>query len=255
MRKLSIALLVTLAPFTSTARAEEAPTRLLVPAYFYPSRDGLKAWETLLASSEKAPIVAIVNPASGPGKRVNENYTALVQKASKSKAALIGYVTLSYGKRPLADVKAEVDRWVEFYPSIQGIFFDEQTSQADGAKFALEAFAHVRSKIAKAAVISNPGTTCAEEYANDKNGATVCLFEGPGGFAKYRLPAWAEKANPDRIAALTYKVATVDAMKEAIREAKSKRAGYVYVTDADGRNPWNRLPTYWADEVAAIQSR
>lgn len=252
MRKIAIAVLAFVS-CTSMARSEEPSTRLLVPAYFYPSRDGLKAWETLLASADKTPIVAIANPASGPGKRANADYTALFRKASESKATLIGYVTLSYGKRPLTDVKAEVDRWVEFYPSIKGIFFDEQASQADGVKFASEAFAHARAKIAKATVVSNPGTTCVEAYSNEKDGATVCLFEGPGGFGKYRVPAWAEKAKPERIAALAYKVATVDAMKEAIRDAKSKRAGYVYVTDAEMPNPWKRLPTYWAEEVAAVR--
>jgi len=255
MRTIALTSLLVLVTVLNSARPEDPPTRLLVPAYFYPARDGLKAWEALLGSADKAPIVAIVNPASGPGRRVNADYSSLLKKARDSKATLIGYVTLSYGKRPIADVKAEVDRWVEYYPSIKGIFFDEQASQADGVKFAHEAFAHARAKIAKAIVIANPGTTCDEAYANEKDGATVCLFEGPGGFGKYRLPKWAEKASPDRIAALAYKVGTVDAMKEAISEAKSKRAGYVYVTDADGKNPWNRLPTYWAEEVSAIQAR
>ena len=42
--------------------------QLLVPAYFYPSGPGMKAWQHLMADSAKVPIVAIANPSSGPGE-------------------------------------------------------------------------------------------------------------------------------------------------------------------------------------------
>jgi hypothetical protein len=119
-----------------------APVRLLVPAYFYPSGQGLKSWEQLLAAAGKTPIVAIVNPASGPGKQVDEHYRALLLRARRSKLTLIGYVTLGYARRPVADVKADVDRWLSFYPEIGGIFFDEQPSGPEHAAFAADCFAH-----------------------------------------------------------------------------------------------------------------
>jgi hypothetical protein len=110
--------------------AAQPPQRILVPAYFYPSRDGMTAWKELLASANETPVVAIVNPASGPGRRADPNYEEVFRLAKSSKATLIGYVTLSYARRPAAEVYAEVDAWVKFYPGIQGIFFDEQPSGA-----------------------------------------------------------------------------------------------------------------------------
>ena len=118
MRSLFLAFLAGLAafaPHTSAAdpaKEKDAPRlRLLVPAYFYPAGDGSKDWDRLFAASATVPIVAIVNPASGPGKKAAPNYLELFAKAQRTeKITLIGYVPTSYGKRPLAEVKADVDR-------------------------------------------------------------------------------------------------------------------------------------------------
>lgn len=127
--------------------AEKDGPQLLVPAYFYPAGAGLKAWDALLDSASKTPLVAIVNPASGPGKKVDANYMAIFTKAKKSKAIPIGYVPLGYAKRSTDEIKADVDRWLEFYPGVRGIFFDEQPSGAEHVRFAREVFAHARTKI------------------------------------------------------------------------------------------------------------
>jgi GH18 family chitinase len=42
-------------------------------------------------------------------------------------------------------------------------------------------------------------------------------------------------------------------MKATIREAQERKIGMIYVTDADGANPWDRLPSYWDAEVAAVR--
>ncbi len=110
--------------------AAHASLRILVPAYFYPAGEGLREWDRLLAAADDVPIAAIVNPASGPGKGGDPNYVTLLRRARKTKLTLIGYVPLSYAKRPLADVRADVDTWLRHYPDLDGILFDEQPSAA-----------------------------------------------------------------------------------------------------------------------------
>ncbi len=66
------------------------------------------------------------------------------------------------------------------------------------------------------------------------------------------LPEWTRRYPPSRIAALPYKVADADGMRACIREARERGVGTLYVTDADGRNPWERLPRYWSDEIGAL---
>jgi hypothetical protein len=239
-------------PLLPAADPAPPPTRLLVPAYFYPAGDGLKTWQTLLASAAKVPTVAIANPDSGPGKSADPNYAALFKLARGSKATVVGYITLSYGKRPLSAVKADVDSWLHFYPDVAGIFFDEQPSAPELAGFAVEAFAYARAKITDAVLVTNPGTVCAREYLAAKDAPVACLYEGKDGFDKFQPPEWAGRLPAERFAVLVYNVKTADAMRAVLAEAGRKHGGYVYITDADGPMPWGRLPAYWAEELAAL---
>jgi hypothetical protein len=53
----------------------------------------------LLEASKDAPVIAVVNPASGPGTKADANYAKVFERAKKTKATLIGYVATGYGKR------------------------------------------------------------------------------------------------------------------------------------------------------------
>ena len=256
IRALSYAALFCLATIPQRVIAAEStnePIRIVVPAYFYPAGEGHAAWKKLIASADQTPITAIVNPGSGPGKRVDPAYQQVFQLAKPSKIRLIGYVTLGYAKRPISAVKADVDSWLQFYPEVTGIFFDEQPSQADQAEFAREAYAYAREKIAKGSIVSNPGVPCAREYFDSPARPTICVFEHKEGFEKLELPPWTRELPPDRFLILLYDVPTAAAMREKLRSVVQKRAGCVYLTDRTGGNPWDSLPSYWDDEVAALK--
>ncbi len=226
---------------------------LLVPAYIYPGGEALKDWERLIAAADRVPIIAIVNRDSGPGKRVDKDLHAVLERSQRSKLTLIGYVALSYAGRPVADVKADVDGWLSLYPGmLGGIFFDEQPSQPSGIAYVAECAAYARKRINNATIVSNPGTICAPEYLTIAGEPTICLFENKTGIDAYRPPSWRTKFRARQMAAVLYDVPTVEAMKRSLREMVQKRTGYVYVTDDAGPNPWVRLPSYWDDEVAAV---
>jgi hypothetical protein len=237
------------------ARAADHPPhlRLLVPAYFYPADRGLEDLDRLIAAAARVPIVAVINPASGPGQEADPVYTRLLDRAKKQHAlTLIGYVDTDYGKRPAARVKADVARWVRLYPQVQGIFFDQQASGADRVDHYAALYAEVRNHRSLRLVVSNPGTACAEPYLARPATDVACLFEGPEGLRSFRPPAWAPQYEPARFAALSYRVTKAEQMRKYLDEALQKRLGYVYITDAAGANPWERLPRYWDDEVAAV---
>jgi hypothetical protein len=231
---------------------EKTKLRLLVPAYFYPAGQGLKEWQKMMDAAADVPVVAIVNPASGPGQKIDDNYRDVVAKARKAKVTLIGYVSTSYGKRSLDEVKTDIDRWVEFYPQVQGFFFDEQPSGKEHVDHYAALAEHARKKIDKALLIANPGTVCAEEYLTRATADVFCVFENLKGFDDFKLPAWAEKVSPERFAALPYNVAKAEQMREHVK-ASAKRFGHLYVTDDSGNNPWDRLPGYWTEEVEAVK--
>jgi hypothetical protein len=227
--------------------------RFLVPAYFYPAEGGLKHWDRLLDAAAHVPVVAIVNPASGPGRKADPNYLKIITRAKKTPITLLGYVPTSFGKRSLDDVKADVDRWVRLYPSIAGIFFDEQPSGAGQVDYQAALHAYVRARKGMRLVVSNPGTVCAEAYLSRPATDVACLFEGPKAFDPAGFPGWVAKYLPGHVAVLSYNVRTATEMKKSVGMALRCKLGFLYVTDAAGANPWDRLPTYWAEEVAAVR--
>ncbi len=230
------------------AVAADPAVRLLVPAYFYPAGKGVKEWERLISTATKAPVVVIVNPDSGPGKNGDPNYSALVEQMAAAKIDMVGYVTLGYAKRPMADVKADVDQWKKLYPDVGGVFFDELPSVKHQAAFAAEAFAYVREKRPTGHLLANPGTNCDRSYLDAKGDATLCLYEGKDAFAKWQPPAWAKR---ERTCVLVYGVAKAD--WPGVYDRAKAKAAWLLVTDAGEKAPWEQLPTYWEELVAAAK--
>jgi catechol 2,3-dioxygenase-like lactoylglutathione lyase family enzyme len=241
---------------TMLLSSQPPPQRtILVPAYFYPDGDRLKEWNRLIASARKAPIVAIANPASGPGEAVDPNYTAVLAKASKAGIDLVGYVSTRYAKRSAEAIVADMERWRRFYPQVRGFFLDEQASDAANVRFYEDLAIKARRILPGGQIAANPGTTCEKAYVARNTSDVVALFEGPApGFTDFKAPGWAGDVPPSRFAAIVYDVPSPDAMRRVLRESRTKGFGVVYVTDARGENPYDRLPTYWEDEVKFIAS-
>jgi hypothetical protein len=238
------------------ASREPAKLHLIVPAYFYPSGASMKAWQRLMDASSKAPIVVIANPSSGPGDLQDPKYAWVIDVASDKGVRIIGYVNTEYGKRLLKDAKNEIDRWIYFYPTVTGFFFDQQSVDAQDVGYYLELRDYARSKIMgkEALIVTNPGTTCDEEYFAKAVSDVTCLFTSFKSFDEFNPPVLLKHYSPSRFAALPYQVPNSNAMRQVLKEAVAKRIGYIYVTDAVSRdNPWGKLPAYWDDEVEAVR--
>jgi hypothetical protein len=100
-----------------------------IPAYFYPtpSTPSTDLWRIATNDTASAGRVIIMNPNNGPGTAVDSNYATDISFVHGRSALVIGYVFTSYGARPLADVKAEIDKYYSWY-SVDGIFFDESSN-------------------------------------------------------------------------------------------------------------------------------
>jgi hypothetical protein len=239
-------------PAASAPKPAGPAVRVLVPAYFYPAGPGREAWDRLTAAASRAKIVAIANPATGPGKAADPNYRDVIERAVTAGVQVLGYVNTDYGRRPRAEAEADVKQWVALYPRIQGIFFDLQPSGPEKVDYHADLRKYVQSLIPKGLVVTNPGTTCAEEYVGRKATDVVCLFENREGFGQFQFPAWTARYPRSHFAVLAYRVKEPALMVRYVQRAVQGGAGYVYVTDADGDNPWDRLPAYWQEELAAV---
>jgi hypothetical protein len=233
--------------------ARPVAMRLWVPAYFYPFGAGLREWNRLIASAKSVPIVAIVNPASGPGDHVDTNFAAMIPRARRAGVTVVGYIGTQYTRKPLEQVKREIETFLRFYPDIQGFHFDEQSSDARGVDYYAELHRYVHRRIPDAVVLTNAGTSCDVGYAARPASDVISLFEREHGFGEFRPPAWASRFPGSRFCIQAHNVATEEHMRRSIRRAAQFEVGYVFLTDDAGPNPYDRLPSYWDAEVEAVR--
>ncbi len=227
--------------------------RIWIPAYFYPFGPGLREWNRLIAAAKNAPIVAIVNPASGPGDHVDTNFAAVLPRAKKSGVTLVGYVSTQYARKPLDRVKREIEDFLRFYPDITGFHFDEQSPHAHDVPYYIDLYKYVHQRIPGSLVVTNPGSLCAVEYAAAPASDVICLFEREKGFAEFQPPDWASRFAGSRFCVQSHAVAGEDAMNRSLQRAAQLKIGYVFVTDDVLPNPYDRLPSYWDAEVEAVR--
>lgn len=229
-------------------------TGLLVPMYVYPAdihkNHAYNRLIDLKRRYETVPLWVILNPASGPGKQVDDNYTKAIDRLLGAGCVVLGYVPTSYGKRRAEDVQKDINRWLTMYPRIQGIFFDEMIYEDSdaGAKYqaALNQYAH---EAGCWPTVANPGADTPGRYFAAGAADVIVIHEGGawpkeerlkgdyfGGYADYP---------PFTRGILVYSQPKID--RNAIRMMR-KYVRWIYVTEAEYRqgdpkasNPWDRL--------------
>lgn len=240
-------------PATAPAASEKRELKLLVPAYFYPAGDGLREWDRLIAAASDAKLIAVANPASGPGEAFDTNYKRVIRRGVRAGVEIIGYVATAYGDRPAAEVKADIDRWLKFYPAISGFFFDALAGDAGQVAHYADLYAYVKERLPDGLVVANRGASCDRDYFERPAADVICIFENRQGFDVFRRPADLPASAAGRLAVLLYNVTGATEMRKHLTRAAGERITYSYLTDDVEKNPWDRLPTFWEEEVAAIR--
>jgi Ca2+-binding RTX toxin-like protein len=186
------------------------------------------------------------------GSTPNSDYIKGLADLRAAGVAIAGYVWTDYGRRDLEEVKAEIDLYHDYY-NVNGIFFDEAASGASQVNYYKDLYNYVikTSKLDK--VILNHGTKPDTRYLSELPNANLVIFESNTGWSQASNPP--SGYNSNRFSSLMYSVADPAVMKNNIDIAVNRNVGYVYVTDdgADG-NPWDRLPSYWQQQVDYIDS-
>ncbi len=249
-----------------------SPLEILLPAYFYPSFSG-SAWSQITTSAAAgAPITAIMNPGSGPGTSSNSDYVTAVNAFRAAGGKVLGYVPTGYqGATPNAgstcqpatgtsytvnDVTACAQRYQDWY-NVDGIFLDEFTNTNDvGALTFYESlYAGVKGINSSWKIVGNPGTPTQQAYLSNganRSADTLVVFENSAGYDTYAPSTWNANFPATSFAHLAYNVNSEATMLQYLALAQQRNAGYVFITDDSGANPWDTLPAYWNSEVKAV---
>jgi Spherulation-specific family 4/Protein kinase domain len=223
-----------------SAPVEEAS--FAVPAYFYPGSH----WVTMLDGAPRVAI-AIINPDSGPGMQADDQYVLTREMAQQKGVTIVGYVHSIYGRRPIEEVCREIDTYKQWY-SVDGIFIDQVPTESSQIDYYRRVVGHIRARPG-ALTILNPGTFPDEAYA--KLGDILCVFDGSHSDHSVRqIPEWIFGYPATKFWHIVYDTPNASAMKKTLAIARRNNAGYVYITDGRLPNPFDRLPSYWVDEIS-----
>ncbi len=228
-----------------TAIVAPAVTGTLVPLYTYPNH---RSWSDIIAArlqNPTVPVIAVVNPANGPGQNVSADYVAGTAKLRAAGITVLGYVATGYTARADSVVKADIDKWRAFYPAVTGIFFDEMTNAAGFEDYYRRQTIYARSK-GLTYTVGNPGADTAPSYVGVVD--MILVYESAG---LRPLSTWYDKYPRENFGIIPYAVPRLDS--DYIQKAK-KSVGFIYMTDDVLTNPWDSLPRYFPDLLSALGS-
>ena len=233
-------------------------TGILIPLYVYPAdiyNDTTvygKVFDVARKNKE-IPIIIIMNVNNGPGTAYDANWAGAIKKSVGAGVIPVGYVYSLYGLRPIAEAKADIDKWIELYPEIQGIFVDEQWWDDDERVDWYREVVEYANNLGLSITIGNPGDQSHNVYSEifdivvcwetDAVGPSQSVMEGNwiGGATEVSL----FKRGYMKIGAATY-----DA---AFHTEVCKWYGFIYVTsDIMSPNPWDSLSSYMDNMVTTI---
>lgn len=227
-----------------------APKGIVVPAYFYPG----SLWTSMNWAAGRVPLVAIMNPNSGPDTTQDPQYVAAVNSLRAAGGKVIGYVSTSYTTRATNAVKTDIDRYFSFY-AVDGIFLDELTNDSDTNHLNYYASLHqyIQTKGTNLLVIGNPGINTQEAYLTRPCADVLVTFEVGAGYSNYVTDAWVTNHLARQFCHLPYAVSSAATMTNFVNLTDARNVGWIYITSDSGANPWDTLPAYWTNAVNYVQ--
>jgi hypothetical protein len=253
------------AKFEDTTPPPPHPLRYLIPQngiyvalYMYPAGDGALEWQKVIDAKNahpSVPIVAAFNPNSGPGNLKDGNFVTWVAKLKSAGIIAIGYTHDGYGSRPLADLKADADKYKNWYGA-DGLFIDEFTNKAGFETHYRDLTAYVKS-IGMKMTMGNPGTDVPKSYVGTVDVLNITEGKGymPISWLRYCVQCtadqgWHYQHDSLYFSYIRYAIGSLDT---AFEVESSRWAGLLYITDgddSDGR--WFHVPSYFGTEVGML---
>lgn len=226
------------------------PTGVLVPLYIQPG----PVWDRFEAARRahpRVPLAAIVNPYNGPGTEKSASYTAGIQKLVDAGCAVIGYVRTNYMKQPIASVKADIQRWKDWYPQINGIFLDEMVQKVspEAIRYYSDVKSHANA-LKFSTVIGNPGAT--PEAGMFQTADALIVHESTSVPTLVKLKEIQQSGGEGKMAVLVHgaKREVVDTWVPAVKGLLR----YLYVTEDVLPNPWDTLSVNFERTVELLDA-
>jgi len=221
-------------------------------------------WQAVYDAAVAHPCVSIIitsNPDNGVGNVFETDTAFAIPKMQEVGIKVCGYVSTdwnNFGGKTEAEVKAEMDQWVAFYPTIDCFFFDEMENQVevglngDSVEYYTRLTDYAKNNLGVSQTRGNPGTDIDEAYKNSvdniKVGERQTLFDLSSLFNDWKVnePVTLFTLTPHTISD------SVQAVEDWVIES-NQYVSHVYVqSDGGDGNPWDSLSVYF-EQVVILQ--
>ncbi|MBB6731347.1 spherulation-specific family 4 protein [Cohnella zeiphila] len=251
-----IAILLFILPGMNALAAGELNMKVIVPAYFDPPSSN---WTRIINQAATMPgrMYAIANKNEGPGPAFDSAYNTAINSMHTNSGKVIGYANTDYGNASLASVKAIIDAWYAFYPSIDGVFLDCMEIAPGKEGYYQDLYNYIKAKSASALVVANPGITTVESYLlynGNRVADVLCVFETNTGFDTWVPAAWTNSYDRSNFYVLPYGT-TASKWQSRVDYAASHNVGWIFCTNDSGANPWDTLPSYFENFSTYVASK
>jgi hypothetical protein len=236
-------------------------TGVFVALYMYPGSTGSVQWQKVIDEKTKhpsVPIVAAFNPSSGPGTAKDNNIANWVNKLKAAGVIAIGYTYDDYGTRSLSALKADADKYKNWY-NADGLFIDEFTNKVGYENHYKDLTTYAKS-IGMKLTMGNPGTDVPPSYIgsvtviNTSEGRGYIPMNDPNligaGWVSGGYLGWHADHNKRNFVVIRYDIDTLDT---SYATGYSDKVGLVYITNGDDSNGrWFHVPPYFSTLVATL---
>jgi hypothetical protein len=220
--------------------------KLVVPAYF----TVVSEWGPAETSTPEPSTMILGVTSTGPGSAPNASLQAFVTRARAKGISILGYVATNYEQRPIAAVETDIRDYKAWY-GVTDIFLDQVTRTLAQIDYYETLSDYIHQTNPGSRVWLNPSVYPNQLYM--ALGDVVMVYEGT--FADYvglRPPVWTDEYAASRFAHVIYATPSSELLR-VLQLAQTRNAGYVYVTDGTGSNPYGSLPSYWSREGSALR--
>ncbi|MEU3978543.1 spherulation-specific family 4 protein [Streptomyces sp. NPDC026672] len=201
----------------------------------------------------------VLNVADGPGIRPDPHCLEAAGRLSNAGIRVLGHLDTTYGARPVRDLLADAQRYVDWY-RVDGFLLDRCPTERGDLPEIRRAITGLRGLRDGVHIVLGHGRHPHAGYA--ENADQIVTFSGPWSEYRWSQAAdWTADHPPDRFCHFVHGVPRRH-LDEALRIARWQGAATIWFTDRTDRtdrggrggrsDPWETMPGYWDDIVSRV---
>jgi len=240
----------TTTPTTSGVAALSGVSGFKSSLYLNPGTNGIN-WQPLIAAKQahpRVPIIAMINPSSGPGTSYDSNFNAGINNLRAAGIIVLGYIGTKYCAMTLSTAEGQIDTYHSFY-KLDGFLFDEMKNTSGCESYYSTLTNYAKSTYGDTLIIGNPGTSTIQSYVGTVD--NIIIYESQGLPSISTLQSRTFGLAKSGFCFDAYGISTLDPTYAA---QASQYVGCMQITDDSGSNPYDTLPSYLSSEIAALDT-